>query len=173
MPPVLLELPSTAPFEVTVERNVRDGDDYLLRLPDRSLSITCRSRASDRGFLLIDHAIHRYCILRRNDHVEVWLGGRLYRVRIARRNAAARAGHADHAPPAGDILATMPGTIIRIEVADGDAFAAHQPLIIMESMKMELTLSSPQPGRVQKIACQPGQLVDIGALLIRVEPQNS
>ena len=63
----------------------------------------------------------------------------------------------------------MPGTILKILIDEGETFAAHEPIIIMESMKMEMSLSAPHAGRVTKIECQVDQLVDMGAVLARLE----
>jgi biotin carboxyl carrier protein len=64
----------------------------------------------------------------------------------------------------------MPGTVRKINVAPGDHFEAHQPLVVMESMKMEMSLSMPHPGTVAQLSCEVGQLVDMGAVLLRVAP---
>ena len=64
----------------------------------------------------------------------------------------------------------MPGTILQLKVKAGDTVEANQPLIIMESMKMEMTLSAPYAGWVAAINGQEGQLVDMGTLLVKLEP---
>lgn len=173
MAAVRLELPSGKSIDVTVERaGEADARDYVVRLPERSCQIALDAYDGDRGFVVAGHKVQRYCMLRRDDHVEVWVNGMTHRVKILQKTAK-RHGTAEQAAPAGDIVATMPGTILKIEVAEGDRFVAHQPLVIMESMKMEMTLSSPRSGRVREIACQSGQLVEIGALLIRLETDEA
>ena len=49
-------------------------------------------------------------------------------------------------------------------MADGDTLEAHDSLIVMESMKMEMPHSSPPPGRVAAIKCQVGDLIEPGEL---------
>jgi 3-methylcrotonyl-CoA carboxylase alpha subunit len=66
-----------------------------------------------------------------------------------------------------DLTAPMPGTVLKVLVAPGQRFEAHAPLVVMESMKMEMTLSAPHAGRVGMIECRPGQLVAMGAVLMR------
>ena len=44
--------------------------------------------------------------------------------------------------------------------------------VTMESMKMETALTAPHKGRVAAIACQPGQTVDMGEILVIIEPQQ-
>ena len=64
----------------------------------------------------------------------------------------------------------MPGTILQIRVKLGETVTEGQPLIIMESMKMEMTLSAPAGGVVKAIHGQEKQLVAMSALLIELTP---
>ena len=63
----------------------------------------------------------------------------------------------------------MPGTILKLVAAPGDVVRAGQALLVMESMKMEMTVEAPQAGRVAEIHCRPGELVPTGARLVRLE----
>ncbi|HYW05846.1 MAG TPA: biotin/lipoyl-containing protein [Longimicrobium sp.] len=67
------------------------------------------------------------------------------------------------------ILAPMPGLVVKIEVAVGDAVKAGQGLVIVEAMKMENELKAPADGVVAKIAVKERQTVDKGAILIVLE----
>jgi 3-methylcrotonyl-CoA carboxylase alpha subunit len=62
----------------------------------------------------------------------------------------------------------MPGKVIAVLVADGDAVEAGQPLVLVEAMKMETTLSAEIAGRVQKVSAAPGQLVEAGQVLVEI-----
>ena len=72
---------------------------------------------------------------------------------------------------AGEIVAPMPGKVIEVLVAEGDAVAAGHPLLVLEAMKMEHTLTAPAPGRVAAIHWQAGAQVTEGAELIALEPE--
>ena len=85
--------------------------------------------------------------------------------------AAAPAAAAPAAPanvPAGGTTITcpMPGTIIDIKVAAGDAVAEGQVLLIFEAMKMENEIVAPCAGTVAGIHTSKGDSVDSGAVLI-------
>nr|WED68866.1 hypothetical protein PJ912_00545 [Pectobacterium colocasium] len=54
------------------------------------------------------------------------------------------------------VSADMNGNIWKVLVNVGDVIEAGQPLIIVEAMKMELTISAPQSGRVKRIGCPAG-----------------
>jgi biotin carboxyl carrier protein len=68
------------------------------------------------------------------------------------------------------ITADMPGKIVKLEVAKGDAVVAGQPIVIIEAMKMENPIASPTDGVVTDIAVREGDTVDAGAPLFTVEP---
>jgi biotin carboxyl carrier protein len=69
----------------------------------------------------------------------------------------------------GDLKAPMPGLILDIQVAEGDAIEKGQPILILEAMKMENVLKSPGEGTVRKIVVQKGQAVEKGDLLIETD----
>nr|WP_154325332.1 urea carboxylase [Pantoea sp. 201603H] len=67
------------------------------------------------------------------------------------------------------VSADMNGNIWKVLVKPGDEVVAGQPLIIVEAMKMELTIHAPQGGRVKQIGCQPGRPVSPGDALLWLE----
>jgi pyruvate carboxylase subunit A/propionyl-CoA carboxylase alpha chain len=71
----------------------------------------------------------------------------------------------------GSLLAPMPGSVLRVGAAVGDKVTAGQPLIWLEAMKMEHTLAAPNDGVLAELNVEPGQQVDVGAVLARVDDQ--
>jgi 3-methylcrotonyl-CoA carboxylase alpha subunit len=69
----------------------------------------------------------------------------------------------------GAILSPMPGRIIAVEAAAGEAVAKGQKLVTLEAMKMEHTLTAPFDGVVAELSAEEGAQVSEGALLARVE----
>jgi biotin carboxyl carrier protein len=63
----------------------------------------------------------------------------------------------------------MPGKVIELRVAEGDAVEAGQVLLIMEAMKMEHTVTAPHDGTVAAVSVGAGDQVDADALLVIVE----
>ncbi len=69
----------------------------------------------------------------------------------------------------GSLVAPMPGNVIRLAAGIGDTVAAGQPLIWLEAMKMEHTISAPADGVLVELNVTTGQQVEVGAVLARVE----
>src|SRR6185312_12205975 len=67
------------------------------------------------------------------------------------------------------VLAPMPGRVVRVLVAEGDAVDLRQPLVVVEAMKMENELRSPKAGRVKHVSATAGLSVEAGAVLIVIE----
>lgn len=66
----------------------------------------------------------------------------------------------------GNLKAPMPGTIIAVKVSVGENVSENQPLLVLEAMKMEHTISAPAAGIIEEIFFQPGEMVEDGVELI-------
>ena len=75
------------------------------------------------------------------------------------------------AAPAGGakVTAPMPGTILGVNVKDGDVVKAGQPIFVLEAMKMESDICAPVDGTVRGVSVSKGQSVDPGAYLCSIE----
>ena len=71
----------------------------------------------------------------------------------------------------GAIVAPMPGKVIAVEVAQGDAVTKGQKLLTLEAMKMEHTLTAPFNGVVAELNAAAGAQVQVDALLVRIEEE--
>ncbi len=72
----------------------------------------------------------------------------------------------------GAILAPMPGRVVRVLVAPGQAVEAGDVLVVIEAMKMEQALRTALSGVVRQVIVAQGDQVDSGALLALVEADN-
>ncbi len=75
---------------------------------------------------------------------------------------------AEHATAEGSLTAPMPGTVIGIAVAAGDAVESGQTLVTLEAMKMEYTVTAPGCGVVESVLVAVGEQVADGAELLRL-----
>lgn len=75
------------------------------------------------------------------------------------------------AAPAGAgeaVSAPMPGTILKVNVNNGDTVKEGQVLVVLEAMKMENEIMAPKAGTVTQVAVMKGSSVDTGAPLIYI-----
>jgi propionyl-CoA carboxylase alpha chain len=72
---------------------------------------------------------------------------------------------------AGSLLAPMPGTVVRVDVAAGDAVEAGTAIVTIEAMKMEHAVRSPGRGTVTAVSVAVGAQVDSGTVLAVVEEE--
>ncbi|MFE7562199.1 biotin carboxylase N-terminal domain-containing protein [Kitasatospora sp. NPDC057500] len=69
----------------------------------------------------------------------------------------------------GALLAPMPGTVVRVTAAVGDAVTAGRPLLVLEAMKMEHRITAPADGILVELRAVPGEQVETGAVLAVVK----
>ncbi|MFI8590972.1 ATP-binding protein [Dietzia maris] len=74
---------------------------------------------------------------------------------------------------AGSLLAPMPGAVIRVAVSVGDTVSAGQPLLWMEAMKMEHTISAAVDGIVTELPVEVGTQVESGTILAVVSDPDT
>ena len=73
-----------------------------------------------------------------------------------------------HTGEQSSLTAPMPGTVIRVVVAEGDRVEARQPLVVLEAMKMETPVVAPYEAVVQAIHVSEGDRVAGGAVLVEL-----
>ncbi|WP_395690219.1 acetyl/propionyl/methylcrotonyl-CoA carboxylase subunit alpha [Nocardioides sp.] len=72
----------------------------------------------------------------------------------------------------GSLLAPMPGTVVAVAVEAGARVEAGQPVLVLEAMKMQHTVSAPYAGTVTEIDVKPGAQVAAGEVLAVVEEEQ-
>jgi methylmalonyl-CoA carboxyltransferase small subunit len=79
------------------------------------------------------------------------------------------------AAPAGDVdeakvcRSPVAGVVVRVTAQVGQQIQANDPLLVLEAMKMETSITSPAPGKVKAINANVGDGVQVGQILVEFE----
>jgi biotin carboxyl carrier protein len=95
--------------------------------------------------------------------LRVYAGAREYRVNIDDPRAwRRRRGGALEAEGRQEVVAPMPGKVVRVLARQGDEVEAGQGLFVVEAMKMQNEIRSPKKGKLEKLLVAEGQVVNAG-----------
>jgi acetyl-CoA/propionyl-CoA carboxylase biotin carboxyl carrier protein len=99
------------------------------------------------------------------DGDDIWVGhgGRAWQVRLA------RARESDDSRALGDLRAPMPGSVLLVPASVGDEVKAGDPVVVLESMKMELAITAPSDGTVIEMLVGVGDRVTRDQALARMQ----
>ena len=98
---------------------------------------------------------------------DTWVSGSGHTFTVAVDDTPKRAGAGRSA--ASDMTAPMPATVVKVLVVVGDAVSAGAPVVVLEAMKMELTVRAARDGVVRTIGCAVGDLVTPGVRLVEID----
>ena len=107
-------------------------------------------------------------VVRQGDDLTILLPGETHKLTPVDPR---RAGEADEAV-GGQLTAPMPGKVVQVLVAEGALVEKGQPLMILEAMKMEHTISAPGRGTVAKLHFRAGDQVPESAVLLSIEAEE-
>ncbi|WP_298273207.1 acetyl/propionyl/methylcrotonyl-CoA carboxylase subunit alpha [Geobacter sp.] len=146
---------------VTVRVHYRPAG-YLLDLPGGELLV--RGERDAAGDLLTDlgGARVKATVVRHGATLTIMKGGRSHTLTI--HDPYALTGEEDGV--GGKLTAPMPGRVVAVMVAPGERVAKGRPLMILEAMKMEHTITAPRDGLVARLNFAVGCLVSEGVELL-------
>jgi 3-methylcrotonyl-CoA carboxylase alpha subunit len=139
---------------------------WLLQFDGRAILAGGERRADAALSIVLDGVQKQITVLDHEAETAVFLDGESWRLTEI-DPLAARAGED---PTAGRLTAPMPGRVTQLMVEPGTSVRRGQPLIVIEAMKMEHTVTAPADGVVEAVRFAPGDLVEEGAELIALAP---
>jgi biotin carboxyl carrier protein len=150
-----------------------DGARVLAQVDGRSYQI--EARVSKQGFhlLMLGGRVYECRVAAdagRREIREVQIGSREFAVKLIdpkRLRGGQSAGA--QADGAAQIVAPMPGKVVRVLVEQGAQVEAGDGIIVVEAMKMQNELKSPRNGTVTTLHAQAGATVNAGEVLAIIE----
>ncbi|UCH89774.1 MAG: acetyl-CoA carboxylase biotin carboxyl carrier protein subunit [Thermoplasmata archaeon] len=157
---------------------IKDKDDFIIKLDGRTYSLM---DVLERGEGLLKFQLNRRpykCRVAASEALRhIFMDGRVYQLKrlTPREQKTAEGGKskagADSAA-SGKIQSPINGKIIRVWVEESATVSQEQDLVIIEAMKMEHRIKSPFAGAVKKIHVKEGEQVELGSILMEMEPSK-
>lgn len=97
----------------------------------------------------------------------VYVNGRLFRVE--KQSGLRILTEERERPRKKEVRITMPGRVVQVMAREGEEVQLGQPVLVLEAMKMQNEIKSPQKGKIIQINFRAGDYVEAGAVLFSVE----
>jgi biotin carboxyl carrier protein len=148
----------------------RADDHYRMHLDDGSLPVSLDRVADGACVLRIGDAQQEALIAINGDVVHIHLDGKIWTVRYT--DPVLR--HVRHGGSSVEDIAQapMPGAVITVHAAEGQAVARGDTLLVIESMKLEMAIKAWRDGIVATLHVVPGQTFDRAAPLVTFAPES-
>jgi len=156
---------ATVPLELS-----RDGERWRFCLDAAAEREALVRMAEPQVYsVLLDGRVYDAHVEQTQDCMVVVIAGRRFEIGVRDPRRWSRKSGAGGAEGRQNIMAPMPGKVVRVLVAAGDAVQAGQGLLVVEAMKMQNEMKATKAGRVVSIAAQAGATVSAGEILATIE----
>ena len=151
----------------------REGERVFAEIDGRSVEMQVRETESGAYLLIIDGRVYDCRVghsAAQAERSEVRVRNHVYTITLADpkrlRSTASAAAHDDGS---AQIIAQMPGKVVRVHVEIGSEVEAGDPILVVEAMKMQNEMKSPRAGKVTVLNPKAGQTVNAGEVLAVIE----
>ena len=142
------------------------GERPVWTIDGRRLEADALAVSSGVYSILIDGKSFEVRMERSGTELRATTGGREFRIVILdEREWRRKRGSAVEAEGRQQVLAPMPGKIVRVLVKTGDTVRAGQGLLVVEAMKMQNEIRAPKSGTIDRVAVVEGQTVNAGEVV--------
>jgi 3-methylcrotonyl-CoA carboxylase alpha subunit len=130
-------------------------------------SLRVLARGDDSLQVELAGQIQQVHLIEADQELHLFRGGRQVLLRLARTEDALQvtAGAEE-----GSLLTPLPGTVVAVHVTAGQQVTRGAPLVTVEAMKMEHTLTAPYDGTVTRVAFGLAERVAAGSVLVELAP---
>lgn len=152
-------------FKVDLE----GAGDNLLRVTvgGTTYHVTAEFIGQEEILLNINGRVYNTIVHSHSLSHSVFVNGRLFRVE--KRSALKILREEKGRPKRRDVKITMPGRVVRVMSNPGNRVEEGQPVLVLEAMKMQNEIKSPQAGELVRVNFRTGDYVEAGSILFTVE----
>lgn len=155
------------PVEIDIEAA---GDERAVTVDGGAHRLRPLAGTAGAGAARVDGRPVRFLFERTRERIRIAVGGESYDFDLAGAPSGRRGGTAAGDP---ETRAPMPGKVLQVSVAVGAEVRPGDPLLVLEAMKMENQLAAEIEGTVAAVHVRPGEMVDVGKLLVVVSPRQA
>jgi biotin carboxyl carrier protein len=152
-------------FKVGLQK--RSKSDFEVTVGGGRYRVLVESPCQDELLLNIDGKIYNVIVSSNTVSHSVYVNGRHFK--IEKRSALNILKEERGRSKRRDVKTSMPGRVVEVLAGLGDPVREGQAVLVVEAMKMQNEMKSPQAGRVSRICVKAGEHVDTGAVLFTVE----
>jgi biotin carboxyl carrier protein len=145
----------------------RDAESWVVTLDGRPVALDAAEIAPNiLSILLEGHSFEISVTPSSNGKLKLQTGSQEFAAEVIDPRAWSGRRHSDvEAEGLQQIVAPMPGKVVRLLVKAGDHVEAGQGLLVVEAMKMQNEIRSPKSGTVERVLAKEGQPVNAGEVL--------
>lgn len=148
-----------------------DGSRFVLTTPDGAVPCQLDPTGLPGGHILrAGGRAHELRLAVGPEATFVHISGRTYEV--GRVDPAERLAGSDAGASGDRLVAPMPGVVVTVAVRPGDTVAEGQPLLVIESMKLETTLTAPRDGVIAEMPFAEGDSFGLKDVLAQLAPEE-
>jgi 3-methylcrotonyl-CoA carboxylase alpha subunit len=161
-------------YAVTIQPTTKRQGEWRIGLPQQPLQDVTAILSSQHQIILKRQGTQLPIYIHRQKHaIDLSLKGQYYQLQRQQPPDIASATQGGNVlQRQKNLTAPMSGTIVKIQVSDGDIVEAHQVLLILSAMKMEHAITAPYAGRVHHIHYAEGAVVSGGAIVADMEVES-
>jgi biotin carboxyl carrier protein len=162
-----VQLTSAAGEKTRVVELERDDAGWRVSLDGQTINVDAVEIAPNTISILLDGQNFEFSVMQSADgKLKLQTGGKEFSAEVIdpRAWSGRRHGHVE-TEGRQQVLAPMPGKVVRLLVKAGDHVEAGQGLLVVEAMKMQNEIRSPKSGTVERVLAKEGQPVNAGEIL--------
>ena len=144
----------------------RHGNDIVLEGESGAQTFAWQQLSAGEYLLRADGKQQRVVVAQEGANRWVWVDGTVHHLVLE------VAGGASQHAASGSLLSPMPGLVLKVQVAAGDAVTRNQVLVVLEAMKMQYEITAPRDGSVAQVPVVEGQQVDGDVPLVVLEEED-
>lgn len=142
------------------------GNDIRVSLGKKTYEVSVEFIGTDEILLNVDGKIYDVIVNANTTSYTVYVNGRC--LQIEKKSVRQILGPQTGKQRMVKVQTSMPGRIVKVLMEEGEEVEAGQAVMILEAMKMQNEIKSPQSGRISKIMPQAGDSVETGAILFTI-----